>query len=223
METRAVVLHSGGLDSTVCLLLARELGRKVISLGIEYGQRHHIELDYAAAQCKRFEVERRVLTVKWDKPERPLPTNRAVKDLGKSVSPAFLPARNGLFLMLGCAEAAGVGATEIWTGINSINFSGYPDCTPEFLDAFKNMIRIGVPKGPIVLAPLLKKSKPQIARIASRFGLGSADTWSCYRPQIGPNGFGPCGACDACVLHDYAWASPGARKRLRVIRGGHAS
>ena len=208
METRAVVLHSGGLDSTVCLLLAKQRNRKVISVGIDYGQRHHIELDYASAQCKRFEVERRVLTVHWDKPVRRLPTNRAVKDLPKSVSPAFLPARNVLFLMLGCAEAAGLGATEIWTGINSIDFSGYPDCTPEFIQAFRGMLRIGVPKGPKLPAPLLKKSKPQIARIASRLGLSSTDSWSCYRPQVTQSGLSPRDKCNACVLHKYGWAPP---------------
>lgn len=205
MQTRAVVLHSGGLDSTVCLLMARQRGRKVISLGIDYGQRHHIELDYAKSQCSRFSVERRVLSVNWDKPDRTLPTNRAVKDLGRTVSPAFLPGRNGLFLMLACAEAAGLGATEIWTGVNSINFSGYPDCKPEFIEAFKKMLRVGVPRGPKIQTPLLRKSKPQIARIARRMGLTPTDTWSCYRPQVTKSGLSPCGKCDACVLHRYAW------------------
>ncbi len=206
MKTRAVVLHSGGLDSTVCLLMAQQRGRQVLSLGIDYGQRHHIELDYAIAQCKQFEVERKVLRVGWDKPDRILPSDRSVQELGKTISPAFLPARNGVFLMLACAEAAGLGATEIWIGINSINFSGYPDCTPDFIAAFKSMLRIGVPRGPRIVAPLLKKSKPQIARIAGRFGLKPTDTWSCYRPQITESGLSPCGRCDACVLHQYAWA-----------------
>lgn len=207
MASRAVVLHSGGLDSTVCLLLALKKRRHVVSLGIDYGQRHHIELDYASAQCRRFGVERRVLSVRWDKPERPLPTNRSVSELGKAVSPAFLPARNGLFLILGCAEAAGVGASEVWTGINSVNFSGYPDCKPEFMAAFRKLIRIGIPRGPKVLAPLQHKSKPQIARLGKRLGLNSSDTWSCYRPQPTASGLSPCGKCDACVLHAFAWTS----------------
>jgi len=205
MRTRVVVLHSGGLDSTVCLVMAQQAGLQVVSLGIEYGQRHHIELDYAASQCKRFGIERKVLKVSWDKPDRPLPINRSVDELRKSVSPAFLPARNGLFLMLACAEAAGLQATEIWTGINSVDFSGYPDCTPEFLASFKKMLRIGIPRGPKIVAPLLRKSKPQIARIAARMGLSPSDTWSCYRPHITTSGLSPCGKCDACVLHAYAW------------------
>ena len=205
MSARAVVLHSGGLDSTVCLLLAKSRGREVISLGIDYGQRHHIELDYASHQCSQNQIERRVLRVAWDKPLRPLPTNMKVSELGKKVSPAFLPARNGLFLMMACAEAAGLGASEIWIGVNSVNFSGYPDCTPEFIDSFRKMLRIGVPRGPQIIAPLQRKSKPQIAKLAKRLGITRSDTWSCYRPQVVNSGLSPCGRCDACVLHHFAW------------------
>lgn len=203
---RALILHSGGLDSTVCLLLARERGREVISLGIDYGQRHRLELQYAAEQCRRLGIERRILDVAWTKPERALPKNRKVEDLGKNVSPAFLPARNGVFLMLASAEAAGLGADEIWIGVNSINFSGYPDCTPTFISAFRDMLRIGSPGGPKIVAPLQGKSKRAIAKLAFRLGLRKDDTWSCYRPQISISGITPCQECDACVLHEHAWS-----------------
>src|SRR5205814_585789 len=96
---------------------------------------------------------------------------RDARTLGSNVSPAFLPGRNGLFLMLACAEAAGVGALEVWTGVNSINFSGYPDCKPEFIKAFIAMLRTGVPDGPQIVTPLQLKSKVQIARMARSLGL----------------------------------------------------
>jgi len=187
--------------------MAKEKGRTVVSVGIDYGQRHHVEMDYAASQCERFGIERRILRVNWDKPKRSLPLNRKVSAIGRTISPAFLPARNGIFLLLACAEAAGLGAAEVWVGVNSVNFSGYPDCKPEFIAAFKKMLRIGVPNGPRIIAPLQLKSKIQIAAIAHRLGLTATDTWSCYRPQINSGGVTPCGRCDACVLHDHAWKS----------------
>jgi 7-cyano-7-deazaguanine synthase len=211
----ALVLHSGGLDSTVCLLLARSYGLRVISFGVDYGQRHHVELQYAATQCSRFRIQRHVVQVAWDKPVRDIPLDRKRDSLGKDVSPAFLPGRNGVFLMLACAEAAGVGADEVWIGVNSIDFSGYPDCKPEFIAAFKAMLRRGFSHPPKILAPLQRKSKPAIAEMARGLGLTRTDTWSCYRPQVSSTGLTPCARCDACVLHEYAWSTLATSARNR--------
>lgn len=201
-----VVLHSGGLDSTVCLLLAREAGPDILSLGIDHGQRNRIELEYARNQCERWAVPRRVLRVEWDKPSRPLPTDRSVEEIRQGgVSPAFLPGRNLVFLALACAQASSLGAQEVWIGINSIDYSGYPDCRPTFLDAFKRISTDAFPGGPTVKAPLLTKTKPEIATEALRLGLKRGETWSCYTPTFSLEGLTPCGRCDACVLHDYAW------------------
>jgi 7-cyano-7-deazaguanine synthase len=205
MKKDVVVLHSGGLDSTVCLLLAMSRGHNVVSLGIDYNQTHRIELDYAENQCVRFGVDRRVIRVSWDKPQRHMPMGRSISEIRKGVSPAFLPGRNGVFLMLATAEAAGLGASEIWTGINSVDFSGYPDCTPEFVMAFRAMVSIAIPGGPKLLTPLQTKSKPQIGRLAKRLGLDCESTWSCYRPRISSTGISPCEECDACQLHRFAW------------------
>jgi len=204
-KRKVVVLHSGGLDSTVCVLLAQSRGHEVVSLGVSYNQHHHVELDYAAAQCARFGIERKIVSVAWSKPFREIPKNRSVAEIKSGVSTAFLPGRNGIFLMLASAEAAGVGADEVWTGINSVDFSGYPDCRPEFIESFREMLSYAIPKGPKLSAPLQKKSKPQIAKLAQRLGLQRHDTWSCYRPVIAEAGFVPCGACDACKLHEFAW------------------
>jgi 7-cyano-7-deazaguanine synthase len=201
----SLVLHSGGLDSTVCLLLAREQGHSVVSLGIDYGQRHKIELTYARKQCRKFKIPRRVIKVRWTKPERTIPKNRSVEEMRSTVSPAFLPGRNAIFLTLGAAEAAGIGASELWIGVNCIDFSGYPDCRVEFIEAFKSMLAYAIPDGPKVVAPLLLMSKPEIAKEAARLGLKYGDTWSCYRPVNNDSGNQPCGECDACILHKEAW------------------
>ncbi len=202
---KALVLHSGGLDSTLCLLMAMEAKREVVSLGIDYGQRHRIELEYAWAQCRKFGVERRLLRVEWNKPARDIPTGRSLDEICSGVSPAFLPGRNAVFLTLACAEAAGTGAEEVWIGVNAVNFSGYPDCRTEFIEAFKTMITAAIPNGPEIIAPLITMSKPEIAAEARRLGLLRGETWSCYRPHFTPQGISPCGECDACVLHDHAW------------------
>lgn len=201
----SLVLHSGGLDSTVCLLLAREKGHSVVSLGIDYGQRHKIELTYARKQCRRFKIPRSVIKVRWTKPERIIPKNRSVEEMRATVSPAFLPGRNAIFLTLGAAEAAGIGASELWIGVNCVDFSGYPDCRAEFIEAFKSMLVCAIPDGPKVVAPLLSMSKLEIAKEAARLGLKYGDTWSCYRPINDHSGNQPCGECDACVLHKAAW------------------
>ena len=211
MDSKAVVLHSGGLDSTVCLLLAREGGRDILSLGIDYGQKSRAELQYAERQCERFNVPRKVMKVQWDKPQRVIPSDRSLSDIRDGVSPAFLPGRNAVFLALGCAEAAGVGASEVWIGVNAIDYSGYPDCRPEFVTAFQEMITLAIPQTLDIVAPLINMSKPEIAQEAVRLGLVPGDTWSCYRPVETDRGFKPCGHCDACVLHRYAWQTVGEK------------
>ena len=208
---KVLVLHSGGLDSTLCLAMAVDAKFEVVSLGIDYGQRHRIELEYAKNQCRRLNVERRVLRVEWDKPEREIPVGRSIEEMRSGVSPAFLPGRNAVFMTLASAEAVGIGADEVWIGVNSVDFSGYPDCRPEFIEAFKVMIDAAIPNGPKFFAPLLAMSKPEIAAEALRLDILPGDTWSCYQPAFTPNGISPCGKCDACILHGHAWEE--ARKK----------
>jgi 7-cyano-7-deazaguanine synthase len=206
---KAIVLHSGGLDSTVCLLLAREQGAQVISLGIDYGQKHIVELHYANVQCAKYKIERVMLRVAWNKPNLPVPTDRSIDEMRSAVSPAFLPGRNALFLSLACAEAAAQAIPEVWIGVNAVDFSGYPDCRPEFVDSFQTMISKAIPNGPKIIAPLLHLSKGAIAHEAKRLGIMQGDTWSCYKPLVTEQGLVPCGRCDACLLHNHAWEEAG--------------
>ena len=202
---RVLVLHSGGMDSTTCLYEAHRGGAEVFSLGVDYGQRLSVELMYAQRQCDALGIERSVVSVSWRKPEREIPLNRTVDEMRASISPAFLPARNAILLSLACAHASGIFADEVHTGLNCIDFSGYPDCTVEFFCSFTAMMKIANPQGPKLVAPLLNLSKIEIAKMARRLGIGENDTWSCYRPQITSEGVVPCRACDACRLHDHAW------------------
>lgn len=202
---RAIVLHSGGLDSTVCLLLARAHGREPRSLGINYGQRQQVELEFAARQCERFGIERHLVDVGWQKPEIHVPKDRTVAEMKAGIAPTFLPGRNAVFLALACAEAAGIGATEVWLGVNAVDYSGYPDCRGPFLDAFRAMWKEAVPNPPRIVAPLVTLTKPQIAAQARQLGLRHGDTWSCYAPEEASGAAEPCGHCDACLLHLHAW------------------
>lgn len=185
--------------------MAAEAGREVVSLGIDYGQRHHVELEYARAQCRARGIERRVLRVEWDKPADEVPVGRTMEEMRSGIAPTFLPGRNAVFLTLACAEAAGIGAGEVWIGVNAVDFSGYPDCRPAFIEAFTAMMALAIPDGPAIIAPVIHRSKAEIAAEGRRLGLAPGDTWSCYQPRMTARGLSPCGACDACVLHDHAW------------------
>jgi 7-cyano-7-deazaguanine synthase len=200
-----IVLHSGGMDSSVALLLARQTGTEVLSLGFDYGQAHGVERMFAAELCRKHGIPRRVLRLRWDKPPLGVPRGRSLEEMGREPSAAFLPARNAVFLTLAAAEAAGVGARELWLGVNALDYSGYPDCRPEFIAAFQAMLDLAMPDAPRVVAPLQHHTKPQIAALARELGLGRDETWSCYDPQLDGGAVKPCGLCDACKLHAYAW------------------
>lgn len=206
---RVLVLHSGGMDSTTCLYRAHRAGAEVLSLGVDYGQRLAVELLFAERHCEALGVPREVVSVSWRKPAREIPLNRKIEEMGATVSPAFLPGRNALFLSIACAHASGVGADEVHIGLNAVDFSGYPDCTPRFLNAYGAMMAEGHPEGPRVVAPLLDLSKPEIAAMAMGLGIGEFDTWSCYRPQVVDGAVAACRECDACRLHEHAWRDIG--------------
>jgi 7-cyano-7-deazaguanine synthase len=178
----------------------------VLSLGFDYAQLHSVELLYAAALCAKHGIPRRVIRVEWDKPASlGVPRHRDLAEMAQAPSAAFLPARNAVFLTLAAAQAAGVGARELWLGVNALDYSGYPDCRPEFLAAFEAMLAAAMPDPPRLAAPLVHKTKPEIAALARNLGLARGETWSCYDPQLAADGVRPCAVCDACKLHSHAW------------------
>jgi len=224
-RTRAVLLLSGGLDSATCLLIAREEGYDVHALSFDYGQRHAVELDAARAIAAKYGArEHRVLRLDYPGRGASALTDTAIavpKDaLGREAIPAtYVPARNTLFLAHALAWAEVLGAAAIFIGANALDYSGYPDCRPAFLEAFERAANLGTRRGlegsPFRLqAPLIHWSKAEIVRRAAALGLDFALTTSCYEP--GPKRE-PCGACDACLLREKGFREAGVPDPLRLV------
>jgi 7-cyano-7-deazaguanine synthase len=219
VKPRAVVLLSGGLDSMVCAALAREAGFEVLALTIDYGQRHRVEL--AAARAIAAGLADRHIVLPLDLTlfgGSALTSDLAVpKDgLGEGIPVTYVPARNTIFLSLALAWAEAAGARDLFIGVNALDYSGYPDCRPEFVAAFEALAnratKAGVEgagvegEGFSVHAPLLAMSKADIAREAQRLGLDASLSHSCYDPA--PDG-SHCGRCDACRLRAKGFAEAG--------------
>lgn len=211
----AVLLLSGGLDSMVTGGLAREAGYRLFALTIDYNQRHRIELEAAANVAAALEVERHIvmpldlskfggsaLTADIDVPKT---------GVGDDIPVTYVPARNTIFLSLclGWAEAAD--ARDIFIGVNALDYSGYPDCRPDFIASFEAMANLATKAGVegegfSVHTPLLDMSKADIAAEAARLGLDAGISWSCYDPTPDHK---HCGLCDSCRLRSKGFAEAG--------------
>lgn len=203
----------------VCAGLARERGFRLLALTIDYNQRHRIELDSARRIATRLGVERHVvlpldlrqfggsaLTDAIDVPKA---------GVGPDIPVTYVPARNIVFLSLALAWAEAAGSGDLFIGVNALDYSGYPDCRPEFVEGFQNLARIATKVGSeggtvTVHAPLQHLSKADIAREAARLGLDPGESWSCYDPL--PDGR-PCGECDSCRLRRAGFAEAGLEDR----------
>jgi 7-cyano-7-deazaguanine synthase len=208
---RAVVLLSGGLDSTTVLAMARAEKRDCIAVSFRYGQRHVVELAAAERIAQRLgAVEHRVVDVD----ARAFAGASALTGGGDvpkhgvvegAIPSTYVPARNTIFLAFALGVAEIGGAREIWIGANAVDYSGYPDCRPAFLEAFERMANLAT-KAALegatiaVRAPLVSLSKAEIIRAGVGLGVDYAATWSCYDPQEGPSGMSACGRCDSCRL-----------------------
>ena len=212
---QAVVLLSGGLDSMVAAALAREQGFAINALTIDYNQRHRREIDAAGAIARRLGALRHVVL--------PLDLRRfggsALTDdiavpkggVGPEIPITYVPARNLVFLALTLAWAEPLGAHDIFIGVNALDYSGYPDCRPEFIASFAETARLATKEGiegnPFTIhAPLQHWSKARIAQEAGRLGLDPGMSWSCYDPT--PEGLA-CGQCDSCRLRRAGFAEAG--------------
>ncbi|MFN3458930.1 MAG: 7-cyano-7-deazaguanine synthase QueC [Novosphingobium sp.] len=217
----AVVLLSGGLDSMVCAGLAKEQGFRVLALTIDYNQRHRVELDAAKVIAERIGVERHVI-LPLDLRQfggSALTADIAVPKggVGEDIPVTYVPARNLVFLSLALAWAEAAGSNDLFIGVNALDYSGYPDCRPEFVQGFESLARvatrIGNDGGSVkVHAPLQHLKKSEIAQEAARLGLDAGQSWSCYDPL--PDGRA-CGTCDSCRLRRAGFEEAGLNDATR--------
>ena len=217
---KMVVLLSGGLDSATVAAWARARGYEVIGLSIDYGQRHRCELDAAKALASHLGLaDHIVLRVDLSAfggsaltdAAIPVPRDRPDAALAAEIPTTYVPARNTVFLSLALALAEARGATAIGLGVNAIDYSGYPDCRPEFLDAFRHLAALATKAGveghaPEIVAPLVDLTKAEIVELGVELGLDQGLTTSCYDPD--PSGR-PCGHCDSCRLRAAGFAAVG--------------
>ena len=210
----AVVLLSGGLDSMVCAGLACEAGFEVVALTVDYGQRHRVELESARAIAERIADRHIVLPLDL----RAFGGSALTSDIavpkagvGEGIPVTYVPARNTIFLSLALGLAEASGARDIFIGVNALDYSGYPDCRPEFIAEFQRLAELATKAGVEgsafkIHAPLLELTKAEIAREAQRLGLDASLSHSCYDPL--PDGT-HCGQCDACRLRAKGFADAG--------------
>jgi len=222
---KGIVLLSGGLDSATTLLIAKQEGFEVFALSFDYGQRHRVELERARRLAARYGArEHRLLEL--DLPARDTsaltdPMLAVPKDsLGAEAIPiTYVPARNTLFLAHAVAWGEALEAGDIFIGANALDYSGYPDCRPEYLAAFEEMANLGTRAGVERLlrfrihAPLLTMTKAQIVLRAAELGLDFGLTSSCYDPSPGGD---PCGRCDACLLRARGFREAGLEDPLQA-------
>jgi 7-cyano-7-deazaguanine synthase len=210
----SVVILSGGLDSTVCMGVAEQAGGRIVALTFDYGQRHHVELDHAAAVARHYGAEPLVVRLDasaWG--------GSALTDASVDVPDAdpasgqipvtYVPARNLIFLSVATGVAEARDADALYLGINALDYSGYPDCRPEFVASFAGTAALATKRGvegrPVeVRTPLVDRTKAAIVRLGLDLGAPLGLTWSCYR-----GGHRPCGTCDSCVLRAKGFAEAG--------------
>jgi 7-cyano-7-deazaguanine synthase len=225
-EKRAVVLLSGGLDSATTLAIANSEGYLIYALTFNYGQRHLRELISAKDIAKYYEVERHeILKLDLSKISRsaltnqttPIPENRAMPDITSEIPITYVPARNIIMLSYGLAWAESIDAQVIFIGVNAIDYSGYPDCRPEFITAYENAAALGTKigvegKAIKIKNPLIDLSKADIIKKGQKLGVPYNLTWSCYQ-----GGGEACGKCDSCLLRLKGFSEAGIKDPIEYM------
>lgn len=224
MPPKAVCLLSGGLDSATCLALALRDGYECYALSFDYGQRHRIELEAAARVSRTLGAKRHIvakigldafggsaLTAAMD-----VPKGRSAADMSGGIPITYVPARNTIFLSFALAWGEVLGTGELFIGVNALDYSGYPDCRPEFIEAYERMANLATKAGVEGTArvrihtPLLKLSKAEIVKLGQQLEVPFGLTHSCYDPA--PDGTA-CGACDSCLLRRKGFEEAGVEDR----------
>ena len=226
MNMRAVVLLSGGLDSATVLAMARAAGRECYALSVDYGQRHEAELNAAAAVAKALGAhEHRVMRVDLAHIGGSALTDRSIDvptEQSAGIPVTYVPARNTIMLSLALAWAEVLAAAEVHIGVNAVDYSGYPDCRPEFIAAFESLAALatksGVEGGTLsIRAPLIDFSKAQIIRAGTQLGIDYGLTVSCYQADASGRA---CGRCDSCRLRREGFVSAGVSDPTRYAQVG---
>ena len=215
----AVVLLSGGMDSATAAAVAREQGFDLYALSFRYGQRHAAELGAARRVAERLGVRRHVvldidlrafggsaLTGDLE-----IPKDTPLEAIGTAIPATYVPARNTIFLSFAMGWAEVLDATDVFIGANALDYSGYPDCRPEYIEAFERMANLATRAGVEgrrlrIHTPLIGLTKAEIVKLGQRLGVDFGITWSCYDPT--PAGT-PCGHCDACILREKGFREAG--------------
>jgi 7-cyano-7-deazaguanine synthase len=219
---KAICLLSGGLDSATCLAMAKRDGYEVYALSFDYGQRHRVELQAAervagalgVTDYRIAKLDLRMFGGSALTSDMAVPKGRSSEEMSHDIPITYVPARNTIFLSFALAWAEVVGAADIFIGVNALDYSGYPDCRPEFLEAFERLGNLATKAGVEgalrlkIHAPLLKMTKAEIVRAAAQLNLDFSLTHSCYDPS--ETGM-PCGACDSCLLRAKGFAEAGVR------------
>jgi 7-cyano-7-deazaguanine synthase len=219
----AIVLLSGGLDSTTALALAKEKGYEIVALTFDYGQKHKRELDSAKMIAGHFKVKEhfvipldlgKLLRSSLTQKAVAIPEGRSEDEISSGIPSTYVPARNVIFLSIATSIAESRRATSIFIAVNAIDFSGYPDCTPEFIAVFQRTIDVGTKSGKEghsirIETPLIGMSKAEIIREAVRLKVPLELTWSCYK-----GGKRACGKCDSCQLRLKGFAQAGFKDPL---------
>ena len=217
---RAVCLLSGGLDSATCLAFARREGFECHALSFDYGQRHRVELDRAralssalgAASHRVVAIDLRTFGHSALTDDIAVPKHRDSSQMGAEIPITYVPARNTIFLSFALAAAEVLGAPDIFIGVNALDYSGYPDCRPEFIHAFEAMANLAT-KGGVegtlrtkIHTPLISLSKAEIIRLGHELKVPLEITLSCYDPDASGR---PCGECDSCILRARGFEQAG--------------
>lgn len=217
----AVVLLSGGLDSTTVLAIAHEAGYRCHAMSFRYGQRHVIELDRARVVAEVLGAESHIV-VDIDlrqfggsslTADIPVPKHGSVEEIDEGVPSTYVPARNTIFLSFALARAETLGASDIFIGVNALDYSGYPDCRPDFISAFERMANLGTKAGIEghqrlrIHTPLMAMTKADIVRRGLELGVDFGLTTSCYDPH--PTSGVPCRRCDSCLLRRKGFVEAG--------------
>ncbi len=221
-QKKAVVLSSGGLDSTTVMAIAKKENFEIFSLSLFYGQRHWLEINAAKRVAAALGVKKHIIiNTQLDKiggsaltDDIDVPKDRDMKKMGENIPATYVPARNTIFLSFALAWAETLNSSDIFIGVNAMDYSGYPDCRPEYIEAFEKMAnlatRAGVENRTLIKirTPLMEMTKARIIKKGVDLGVDYSLTFSCYDPS--PEGLS-CGRCDSCILRKKGFKEAGLK------------